>query len=143
MAIIKYLDSKGLSHLWNKIKEYVTSVETQIFDSVDENIEDVAFVTSNAAYVIKTTIGADDNLNVHFEETNHFQECNSIMDALYKIDGEFVPRDELYAILGSMFNGLDYGSGGASGSAIGDFEEVEEYEEGNVESVELEDVELT
>lgn len=143
MGSIKYLDSNGLSYLWNKIKESITNTETQIFDSVDKNIEDVAFVVANAIYILKNSIGTDDNLKVHFEWTQHFQDCNSIMDAIYKIDNSFITKDELYAILGTLFSGMNYGSygsGGDSGEPIGDFEVVEEE---LIESVEEENVELT
>lgn len=131
--------------IWvNNIEYNSESIDTSDFynkDQVDKNIEEVAFIAANAIHTIKNTIGADDNLKVHFEGTQHFQECNSLVDAIYKVDNELVPKNELYNILESLFNGMNYGSGGESGSPIGDFEEVEETE--NVESVELEDDELT
>lgn len=153
-----YLDIEGLALFWNKLKEYITNTETQIFDSIekkvdeyieqktdvgnlDKNIEDVAFVVANAIYTIKNTIGADDNLKIHLEGTKHFQECNSLVDAIYKIDNELVPKDELFTILEALFSGMDYGSGGESGLPIGDFEEIEETE--NIESAALKDYELT
>lgn len=136
----KYLDIEGLSTFWNKLKEYIEPIQTNV-SNLDKNVEDVAFVVANAIYEIKNTIGAEDNLKVHFEGTQHFQECNSLVDAIYKIDNELVPKDELYNILEALFNGMNYGSGGESGVPIGDFEEVEETE--NVESAELEDGEVT
>lgn len=134
-----YLDPTGLSAFWNKIKEYIEPIQTNV-GNIDKNIEEVAFVVANAIYEIKNTIGGDDNLKVHFEGTQHFQECNSLVDAIYKIDNELVPKDELYNILEALFNGMNYGSGGESGSPIGDFEEVEETE--NIESTALEDGEV-
>jgi hypothetical protein len=115
--------------------------------TLDTSIKNDEFVVANAIYTIKNTIGADDNLKVHFEGTQHFQECNSLVDAIYKIDNELVPKDELYNILEALFNGMNYGSGGESGIPIGDFEEVEETEPveetENIESAALEDDELT
>lgn len=133
----KYLDIEGLLKFWKKIKEYIETIQTNV-SSNDKNIEDVAFVVANAIYEIKNTIGADDNLKAHFEGTQHFQDCNSLVDAIYKIDNELVPKYELYNILEALFNGMNYGSGGESGIPIGDFEEVEE-----TENVGLEDGEIT
>lgn len=33
-----YLDIEGLALFWNKLKEYITNTETQIFDSVEDKV---------------------------------------------------------------------------------------------------------
>lgn len=134
-ASLNALDA-SLNTLDASVKALDASVKT-----LDTSIKNDEFVVANAIYTIKNTIGADDNLKVHFKGTQHFQECNSLADAIYKIDNELVPKDELYNILEALFNGMNYGSGGESGIPIGDFEEVEETEP--VESAALEDDELT
>lgn len=33
-----YLDIEGLALFWNKLKEYITNTETQIFDSIEDKV---------------------------------------------------------------------------------------------------------
>lgn len=33
-----YLDIEGLTTFWNKLKEYITNTETQIFDSIEDKV---------------------------------------------------------------------------------------------------------
>lgn len=91
-------------------------------EQVDSNIEELAFVTANAMYMLRNTIGTDEDLNIHFEGTKHFQSCNSLLDFVYSIDDEYITKEMIEA----LFKGALYGSGGASGMPIGDFEEVED-----------------
>ncbi len=102
------------------LSNYYTKSET------DAQIEYTAEVVARAIYDLRMAIGATEDLKMNFGGTNNFQNLSSIADVLYYLDTEFISRTELYEILNSIFNGSLYGSGGASGVAIGDFEETEE-----------------
>ena len=122
-----FLDKTGLERFLGKIKSiFALKADTYTKGEIDNRIEEVASTTARAIYDIRNTIGANEELKIFFSGTENFQDFTSIADVIYYLDTEFVPRTELYLILDSVFNGSLYGSGDASGVAIGDFEETEQ-----------------
>lgn len=154
----EFLDKNGLEKVWGKIKQILnlkadkddiyskqniddklnlkadkddTYSKQNIDDKIKQvygNITDVSCIIANSTNDIKNSVGLDENLNTSFNGTENINNCNSIVDAIFKLDAELLNTEDLHYVITEIFgdnNSYGYGSEGSGNEPIGDFEPYE------------------
>ena len=96
-------------------------------------ITDVSCIIANSTNDIKNSVGLDENLNTSFNGTENINNCNSIVDAIFKLDAELLNTEDIYYVITEIFgdNAYGYGSEGSGNEPIGDFEPYDDVSDGD------------